>query len=315
MTQLRESDETSRLGVKHVREIVEQGWGGVIQDIQGPNDRGVDATVFDFHVGRATSLRFDLQIKSSKTKFRADRFLVPIKGAHLSMYRESEVPVILICVDVNPPVNAFWRVVKPGEYGEQIFMSRKDTFGPVSREAVFSAIRRTFPRKVPPAHGQVLQFPLAASIREAARDYYCRKLMRLPHSNRAFGPVDFTWKGWRHITRRTRPQWKIGSSLLLLPCLRAALDGPILPVDARSLGPVRRGSRVQYRTLLTFERVMVFLHRAPTWLRVVIESQSILPVDWAMSTPGDPRRTLSYKFLSLGELSRQVDSRDLGEQK
>lgn len=315
--QLTENEETGRFGADYVKRILKTGWRAILHPREGYADCGIDGTVIDQHRGRMTAIEFHIQIKTGT--FAGDTFRAPLKRGHVELYRDSNVPVVLICVDVGPPPIAFWKLVRLEEPAEAIRMNkpiritRQSVFGPDSRDTIIAEIQNAFPRRVPPTHGQILGFPIQLGVRDAAKDYYYRQLMPNPHWNPVFGPVKFTWKGWRHITRQARSRSKIPSSLLLLPCVRNILDTPVLPSRWRPLPPVVRGSMIQYRTLLIFERVVTFRHRAPAWVRVAVERQAALPTDWTASPPRDPRRKLEYKFLSVSELPRPVAPSDLAD--
>jgi hypothetical protein len=305
MPQLGEQEELGSFGVDYVRSVIQNGWRGRFITFQGTDDRGIDGTVVDLHRAAATGLRFDVQVKTSRTKFRGETFVAPIERKHLELYRASNIPTLIICVDATPPVTAFWNVVDRGKTEARIVISRREVFGPASRPAVIGAIKEVFPERVTAARGELLEFPLHRGIRDTAKAYY-RRLMHSPLMTRAFGPVEFTWKGWRHITRRARSSSKIPASFLLLPCVGTVLDGCPFPTHRRPLENHRNGSAEEYRTLLTFQGVVTFAHRAPAWVRVVIEFHARLPADWTSSPPDDPRRKLVYRFLSLSELRYPV---------
>jgi len=310
--QLSENEEKGRFGADYVRRIIENGWRGIVQEFQGLNDRGIDFVVQDVSRGRVTALQFNIQVKTSDflSKISGDSFPAPVDRKHIELWRDSTVPVVLICVDASSPPVAFWRLIKPGEDIQRIRMSRKNIFGPASRDAVIASIRRAVRQRLPTVLGETLEYPLQTGIRNAAKDYY-RQLMKQPFTASSIGPIEFTWKGWRHMTRQGRSMWKIRSSLLLLPSVRSVLDGAVYPAKWRSFASVPRGKRDRYRTLLVFERMTTFHHRVPAWLQVVIEAQAIIPTDWAVSVPYDPRRELHYKFLNLSELARPVISTEL----
>jgi hypothetical protein len=312
--QLNEFEEKGRFGADFVKRIIENGWRGIVQEFQGLNDRGIDFIVQDVHRGRVTSLQFNIQVKTSdfNAKFPGDSFPAPVDKNHIELWRDSNVPVVLVCVDAGSPPVAFWRLIRPGEDVPRIRMSRRNVFNPASRDSVVAEIRRALPQRLPAACGEILKYPLQRSIRDFAKDHY-RELMKKPYTNSSFGPIEFTWKGWRHMTRQGRSMWKIRSSLLLLPSVLAILDGGIHPTKWRSLKTITRGKRDQFRTILVFERIVKFDHRVPAWVQVVIEAQAVIPTDWAMSAPYDPRRKLQYKFLNLSELSRPVRSTDLSD--
>lgn len=315
-TKLEEREEKGRWGADFVKRVIENGWRGFVQEFQGLNDRGIDFNVQDVHHSELTSLQFNIQVKTSdfNKKFPGPTFPAPVDKKHIELWRDSNVPVVLVCVDTGPPPIAFWRLISPREDITRIQMSRKNVLAVGSRDAVIAEIRRVVPQRFPTVWGEVLRFPLQRdkNIKDTAKAHY-RQLMQKPYVECSTGPIEFTWKGWRHMTRKGRSMWKIRSSLLLLPSVTAVLKGTIYPAKWRAFEPVNRGSWDQYRTLLVFERVVRFDHRVPTWVQVVIEALATIPTDWAMSVPYDPRRKLQYKFLNLSELSRPVSSTDLAD--
>lgn len=311
--QLTPRDERGRYGASHVKQVVETGWRAILQDFQGTNDRGLDGIVLDVHRGAVTSLQFNIQIKTStfNSDFPGESFPAPVSRKHLLLWRESNVPVVLICVDIGSPTRAYWAVIRPDKEIESIRINTRNEFGPASRDNIIAAIQEAFPRNTSSIDSKVLSVPLNHGIRKSAKDYYYRELLGKPQDHPVFGPIEFTWKGWRHITRRGRSMSNIANSLLLLPCVRSVLDPCVFPTKWRPLQPIPRGNRIQYRTLLVFYRVVTFCNRAPAWIRVVVERQVFLPKDWATSPPDDPRRQTKYKFLSVYEISRPVASVDM----
>lgn len=309
MSRFTPSQRTGNFGEKYVGDIVETGWGGVVLPMRGSKDRGYDGLVLDVHRNALTGLDFFYQVRTLSKQPASDTFGVRVNKRHLDLWRNSNVPVVLIHVAPGPPPRAFWHLMLPEEETENIRMRKRDVFGPDSRDTVVAEIRsvsQAFRKAIPPERGRLLKCPLQVGLRDWAKDYYYRELKGKSQDHSMSGPVEFTWKGWRHLTRKPRALQHIRSSLSLLPCIRAVLDSRVQAKNPRNLYPVRRGGRVQYRTLLSFERVIIFPHRAPAWVRVVVERQLILPTEWAISPPDDRRRELRYKFLSVYELARPV---------
>ena len=156
---LNENEEKGRFGADLVRRIVENGWRGIVQEFQGLNDRGIDFIVQDVHRSRVTSLQFNIQVKTSdfSKRFTGDSFPAPVDRKHIELWRDSNVPVILVCVDVGSRPVAFWRLIRPGENVRSIRMSKRNVFTPASRDAVIAEIRRALPQRLPPTHGEVLK--------------------------------------------------------------------------------------------------------------------------------------------------------------
>lgn len=307
--QVTESQKKGHLGEEYVKWVVEQGWGAIAQPFQGFSDRGYDFTVLDVRGRRMNSFQFNIQVKTRDfSTFPGSVFPAPVDKKHIELWRDSNVPVVLVCVDVRSgqPV-AYWEIIRPGEDVERIFINRRNIFGPGSRASVIGELRRLLRKPDPPIDGELLRFPVQGSIRQVAKEYYRRELIGKPVMNPAFGRIEFTWKAWRHMTRRGRSMWKIRSSLLLLPCVRPVLSSVISPTSSRSL-VIQRGSRTLYRTFLVFRRVVKFRHRGPTWVEAVVEVRASMPSDWM--TTSDPRR-VEYKLVSIWELALPVEVTDL----
>lgn len=311
-------EEIGHFGEEYVKWVVEQGWGAIANRFEGFSDRGYDFTILDVHGRRTTSFQFNVQVKTGHfaRKYPGASFPAPVERKHIELWRDSNVPVVVVCVDVGlPEPVAYWTAINPGEEAERILVNRRNVFGLGSRAAVIGEVRRVFRRPVPPVEGEGVPFPIQRtqqSIREIARDYYRQELMRKPIINPQFGPIEFTWKGWRHITRRGRSMWRVRSALLLLPCVRPVLSTVISPSSLRSL-VIDRGSRTLYRTFLAFRRVVVFRHRAPTWVEAVVEFRALMPKEWFMTRASDPRRLIEYKFVSFWELALPVGTADLSD--
>jgi hypothetical protein len=305
-------EPAGRFGLNFVREVVENGWGCILHPIEGYADRGYDAIVFDQHEGQMTSRQFLVQIKCRSLRVTdSDRVRLPIGEKHAELWRESNLPVLVVLVNTaKVPVSASWALVNQTMHGKHLEFSRRNSFDPGARDAIIAAIQHASPKTMPPVSGAEPTWPVNIGIRNSAREYY-RSLMRNPQPNPLFGPVQFTWKGWRHITRRQRSFAKLPISFSLLPSVRSILAPGIVPVRYRSQKAIRRGEWLEFRTLLVFERVVVFRHRAPTWARLTVERDARLPADWISAPPDDPRRRIVYRFLSLEELNRPVQLSDL----
>lgn len=312
--QLTPRDERGRFGATYVRNVVETGWRCILQDFQGTNDRGFDGVILDIHRGRTTSTQFDIQIKTSTfdRDHPGDEFPAPVDTKHMTLWRDSNVPVVLVCVDIGPPAKAYWRLISPTAKDGKILVSRRNKFDPTSRDEVMIAVKNAFPKKVPAVKGETLNAPLVGSIRDVAKDFYRRELMTKSYTdNPVFGPVTFTWKGWRHMTKKDRRSKHIALSLMLLPCVQSVIGPGNFPSSWRPWPNVIRGNVLQYRTFLWFDRAFVFDDRAPAWIRVLIERRVFLPKDWSICPPDDPRRFTKYTFLNVYELARKVALGDL----
>ncbi len=307
--QLTPRDEIGRHGANYIRTVVETGWRAILQDFQGTNDRGLDGVILDTHNGAMTSYQFNVQIKTSSfnSKYPGETFPAPVSEKHLLLWRESNVPVVLICVDIGPPTQAYWTLIRPDSESSSIRINKKNEFGPTDRDNIISEIQGIYSTKISPAVGKILPIPLNHSIRKFAKEYYYQNLLGKPQKHLVFGPIEFSWKGWRHITRRGRSMQNIANSFMLLPSIRHVLDQNIFPTKWRPLKPINHGNLIQHRTLLVFYRVVTFNNRAPAWIKVVIERHVFLPKDWALASPDDPRRITNYKFLSVYEISRPVE--------
>jgi Domain of unknown function (DUF4365) len=306
MTHTTPQGRLGQWGLDYVRSVVETGWGCIMQEFHGSRDVGMDATVLDVHNGCATRHRFDVQVRTSaRFSQRPDGFAVTITKAHRQLWAELDLPVFLVCVDAPPKgeTKAFWRRITPSDAeGGTIVVSRQNVFGPSSRGEILAEVRRALPKDLPAVKGTAFGCPLNVGLRTAAREWYASNLLGLPVENSYFGPIHFTWHGWRHITRQLHSRVRVQTSLLLLPSVKAVLANPMSPVATRRLQPIRRGSYDIDRLLLVFERGVTFSNRSPAFVRVVVKQADRLPLDWARRAPDSGERLRTYTFYSVEEL-------------
>ena len=308
MTHTTSQGRTGQWGVDYVKSVVETGWLCIMQEFNGYRDIGMDATVLDMRNGCATAHRFDLQVRTSEHFSRQpDGFAVSISNEHRRLWSSSNVPMFLVCVDAPPKgeTKAYWRRIAADDAaGGTIFVSRRNVFGPNSRGEVLSEVRRAAPPKeLPAVDGLVFGCPLNVGLRPAAREWYCTNLLGTHVENPYFGNIEFTWQGWRHITRQMHSRVRVQTSLLILPSVKKVLQDAISPVTTRRLQPIHRGAYDFDRLLLVFERSVKFTNRSPALIRVVVKQSDRLPQDWARRPPDSPDRFRSYAFYGVEELS------------
>jgi hypothetical protein len=278
---------------------------------EGTRDRGIDATVLDISNGYATPYRYDLQIRTSANYSRcADGFAVRIDPKHRKLWSNSNVPVFLVCIDTDTgkqsETKAFWRmIVKSDAKGGPIIVTRRNVFGPASRGQVLSELRRSLPPDNRPIRGTILACPQETGPLEEAKTWYHEKVIKRKRKLKvqapAFGQVDFSWHGWRHITRVRTSRAKIQTSLRLLPCAIPIVRNALLPVGYRPLDPITRGNFRLERTLLFFERKVTFTNRSPALVRVTVKQSDKLPVNWVERPPDARERSRKYTFYSIEE--------------
>jgi hypothetical protein len=301
--QLSEAEERGQFGENYVRQIVQSGWRSLVQDMQGINDRGIDFVVQDVHDGRLTSIQFAIQVKTSAftKKFAGRYFPAPVEERHLAFWRDSTLPVVIVCVDVTQPRTiAYWQLIEK-DSSPSIQMDKQRVFEGASRDAVIAALRRGIPPRLPLVSATPLYPPLKEGFRPMAKAYYLSELLGRSVRNELFGPVEFTWKGWKHLTRQSRSGWRIQGSLTLLPAVRPLLQSGAQLWRWRSLPSISRGRLQLFRTLLVFSGTVILSHRAPAVVRIVVEAQATIPTDTAQPVrPGE--RRVRYIFLSVWEM-------------
>jgi len=296
------SQRTGDFGENYVQAIVETGWR-CLYISHGRRDRAaIDGTVIDVVDGEVKPLQFNIQVKASDFgKRSSSEFRAPIKQDHLNLWKNLNIPVVLVCVDKNPPTIAYWKIIRSNDE-LPILMSRKHVFGPGSRNTIVGAVKKVLKQhNIEPIQGKVLDVPLQNSIRKACKNYYL-ELKKRDIAHPIYGPISFTWKGWRHITRKKRSTRKIAVSLLLLPSLPKIVESSLLPVGSRELPPLHRHGHIFSRTLLVFEAILKLTHRGNARVRMVIERDILFRADWATTDPDYNRRFQICRFYSLSEL-------------
>lgn len=306
MPQSTSSQATGDFGETYVRTIIETGWRCLLIPHWGRDRFGIDGMVIDVVNGEIQPFQFNVQIKTGNFtgRKRSAEFLAPVHSEHLLFWKQLNVPVVLVCVDTTPPTTAYWRLIAAGDT-LPVYMSRRKILGPGSRDGVIGAVRKVVNQNQDFAiDGKVLNLPLQSGVRNIAKAYY-RKLKSELHCHPTYGPMKFTWRGWRHITRKKRSIKKIAHALQLLPSVPEIIRSAINPVSSRELDPVEKGNYTLSRTLLVFEPTIKISHRADARIRLVIERDTIFPKDWATTDPKDSRRVQVCRFLSLSEIPQK----------
>lgn len=265
-------------------------------DIKATDLSGVVTTFSRSHIPKD---RFRFHIL--KASLGDGDFEVPLERLKVDDQKASHLPVLIVCADPHSaPLIARWSVLDPEAPGP-VVVSPRQIFGPKTMGEMIGAIRNT--RRRPGAgvvEGELLA-PLQGSLRDEAKMYYCRELLQQPVKH-PLGPIEFTWAGWRHITRPGRSAALVAQSLSLLPCLRKVLDGNATPVRTRLVGDGirQRGAYGDYRRLLIFDRELHFRRRGPAMVRVVVERL----VHFKQLAVGDglTQEGTRHRFLSVSEL-------------
>jgi len=303
MPNLVSSQQTGDFGEAYVKAVIETGWGCLFAPFQDRDRFGIDGTVVDVVNNIIKPLQYNVQIKTSSTfGSRNNRqFRAPVEQKHLDYWQQLNIPVVLVCVDAIPPTCAYWHFIRPGDK-LPIYVSRQKIFGPGSRDAIVGVVRKALAKSpVVEVPGRMLDVPLHNGLRNTAKAYYKRLKMET-WLNPTYGRVSFSWKGWRHITRKKRSTRKIALTMLLLPSLPEILKCPIQHVSSRELDPVYKGNQVVSRTLLVFEPMLKLTQRADARVRLVLERDILYRRDWATT---DPRYNLLGQvcsFYSFSEL-------------
>ncbi|MEZ2407312.1 DUF4365 domain-containing protein [Bosea sp. RCC_152_1] len=227
------TQKQGQIGVNVVERIVLKEWGCRWQALDAHNDDAVDGLIFIERGGEMTGQVVFAQVKCIKRKLKknGDR-KISLNAKQLK--RNMEIwhrvvgAVILILVDPDT-LQAFWTDLRlNGGTSTQIFVPETQIFDRSAKELISQLCgnlhRDVLARKI---RTEAIDFEHVRSrehIQPASRKLY----LSLRNDNICIGgsgpSVIFDRHGWRHITRRERPELTRYQSFILLGCVRKILQ-------------------------------------------------------------------------------------------
>ena len=245
VSNLRKRVDTNRQGqegVAWVRWIVEGLWGCGLEIVSANNDDGVDAIILlkrrrglGAYAGPTGDLIF-AQIKTGyRHKVPTNDYVLTFDANSMARWRSrwSAYPGPAVMINVIPkrltkgaPM-AFWSDLKvfSSANPQNVQFSFDKKFDAAAKSNFYNLCWRWAEfRQLPVVQANESLDLLGAenSLREVARDYY-KKTKEEAKTNPGMFQAAFTWQGWDHLTRTSRPTLTKQQSLQLLPVVTAML--------------------------------------------------------------------------------------------
>lgn len=228
------TQKKGQIGVNVVERIVISDWGSRWQSLDSHNDDGIDGLIFLESGGEATGQVIYVQIKAySDVKCdRAGNFRIPLGNDNLAKkinrWRRVVGAAVVVYVNLND-YKSYWVDAKNQSEGKsEIFIPRINLFNKDAKKQI-SMLCGTIYRdlRLQEIHSEYTDFPHLVSkdhIAVASRKLYV-SLGAAPCNMRdGKAKVYFTRYGWRHITRRGRPQLTRFQSFVLLGVVRKIIE-------------------------------------------------------------------------------------------
>lgn len=247
--------QLGEFGEQEVRSRLERALVGTGMQISGFADKGIDL-ILQFSSPSPTNqpLHFGVQVKTGNS-FAVEvnnRWLIKnLDETRFQQWKHSKLPVLLIWVRPTNPAECYWRIIRPSTDRKHLEISKRSIISPSIRYDC--SIDYFYPLMEEQKHEiKLLRPPLAQGMRPFAKDYY-RELIGNSFNHPFLGKINFTWKGWKHITAKKRPLPYIYQSMQLLSAIPWVVQNPSEFIGMRRLGKISRGSWTTEVRLLIFK--------------------------------------------------------------
>lgn len=286
-----------RAGINEVRRIVETHWNCGWQDIQAPNDNGIDGIIIMRRGSTETGEIVFVQVKCGaaykrETLVRPDHIDVNLTQGYIDAHRPRwdvlPGPVVLIYVDPftdkqNPTPSAWWASLKDDaaycDVNKNVVLVPKvQRFLNHTKGDFFKLFnQRPDDRRLPLIsleRKDVAYFELSNTLKFGAWNYY-KEWKASPDAERTvseLGPIIVSRVGWRHITRQGRNRERILQSFHLLGAARQI----IRQVDRYERISVVKKADTEYGGINLFDYLgmrarVQFPHRDESIVQVVLQ--------------------------------------------
>lgn len=295
------SQRRGQLGVNVVERVVLRDWASRWQPLDAHNDDGIDGLIFLEKGGAATGQVIYVQIKCYQRPSKSGDVNVSIGRTKLAKaikkWRKLVGAAILIHVDPDTLEARWVNLHADGDLlSASVRVPASQLFN-ADAKTVIGELCGTLHRDVTAKNVDTYadDFPHLRSkehIQTAARKFYRELASRPIEIGETGQQVKFTREGWRHITRRGRPQLTRFQSLVLLGAIR-----PILQVsstlDIRLQPTPHEPDNEKY---FAIKAAVSFPHRQSGIIKIVLHrNDADKPGQYRFHTIYEPRRTLSLR--------------------
>lgn len=277
--------QLGELGEQEARGRLERALLGCGLRFSGFADKGIDLIMqFESPAPDGQPLHFGVQVKTG-TSFASGsgaKWLVKnISESRFRQWTKSKLPVIFVWVRPTQPAECYWTIIRRTTSRSHFSIPKRSVINPGMRFQLALEVSVDPGEAVASGPIKLLRPPLGIGLRPFARKFYKTHLMPSRPVHPILGPISFSWRGWRHLTRQGRRQDFIHQSLQLLPATIQAIQSPSELVGLRHLKTLQRGHWTTELRLVVFRsRSVKVLGRRSADLVLVIRQRIRFPTNW-----------------------------------
>lgn len=284
---------------------------GDAKQYAGFADKGLDLLVqFPSTAPSAQPLHFGVQVKTGDSFVVEEEGAWRVRGVDERRFREWQrgtLPVLFVWVRPDP-CECYWAVVRKGTSFKHFKISKHALVTPAMRFDL-SLEQPLEPPVVSDQAFRPLRPRLSEGLRPFAKRHYRDGLMSWQPDHPVLGKVRFSWRGWRHLTRKGRSQDEIYHSLQLLDSASWLTGNPQTYAGIRRLGVAERGGIVTDTRLVIYDTDNVpFERRPPARIRTVFRQRISYPANWTQDVSLHKHVTSDVTFESLYEKWGKADN-------
>lgn len=268
-------------GEQEVRSRLERALGGTGMQLSGFADKGIDLILqFTSPAPNKQPLHFGVQVKTGNS-FAVDitnRWRIRnLDEIRFQQWKLSKLPIMFIWVRPTNPAECYWRFISRTTDKKHFDISKRSVITPSIRFDCLLAYFFNFTCEQKDEI-RLLRPPLATGMRPFAKDYY-RELIASSNLTHPFlGKIDFTWKGWKHLTAKKRPLPFIHQSMQLLSTVPWVVQNPNEFIGMRRLRCVTRGAwTIDVRLLIFKTNNVKIVSRTDADIIVALRAKNKIP--------------------------------------
>lgn len=312
------TEQSEATGIRVVSQIVRERWGCRWQELDARNDDGIDGIIFLSRKSEDIGCHVFAQVKCG-AGYRRD---VQSRPAHITLNLGTEyiqkhiprwnscgAPVVLIYVDPTTDrtmPHAWWADLKasnsfPSDAKSRVVIPLHQRFFDHSKGDFIRLCGFTFRKGLLPViklnRKEVLSYSFQSTLKENARRYY-QKWANSPVGTRtspAFGVVDVSRVGWRHICLKRRGLTRITQSWMLLGAASRIVNEVDSPTLIRELSRTNNGSATTTIHHIGLRAKVIIPQRTPAIVEVILLRRRVIDAN------GETRRVRTW-FYSVHEL-------------
>ena len=223
----------------------------------GDEDKGIDLSLkFESPINnKLYDLNFQIKIGQSYVQDSGKYWrIIKIDEDRFKQWKDSICPVILIWIDdIKEIKQAYWTVITRSSSIKRLFISKRNILTPSTPYNLISILARKNERALKTITIKRLYPKLNISLREFAKSYFRKHLLKKRIINPVLGEIYVSWNLWHHLTSDSRKKKHILYSLELLPILTDAIQYCNRVYSIRKVKTTTRGNWTTEIRLIVFK--------------------------------------------------------------